>query len=142
VARRGKDGLTLDEGGLRVRIDDGTDQSEVALRSADPGLWTAQVRTRSDKTYRVQVLDDAGKVLAADTFAPPPSPERRHRTIDGAWLEGLTTRTGGQREPAELHPQPSASVTTHVQRLWPWLVLLALALLPFDAFLRRPGRVV
>jgi Ca-activated chloride channel family protein len=142
VARRGKDGLTLDEGGLRVRIDDGTDQSEVALRSADPGLWTAQVRTRSDKTYRVQVLDDAGKVLAADTFAPPPSPERRHRTIDGAWLEGLTTRTGGQREPTALHPQPSASVTTHVQRLWPWLVVLALLLLPFDAFLRRPGRVV
>ena len=142
VARRGKDGLTLDEGGLRTRIDDGTDQTEVALRSGEPGLWTAQVRTRSDKTYRVQVLDDKGKVLAEDTFAPPPSPERRHRTIDAAWLEGLVTQTGGQREPQALAPTPSASVTTHVQRLWPWLVLLALALLPLDALLRRPGRVV
>jgi Ca-activated chloride channel family protein len=142
VARRGKDGLTLDEGGLRARIDDGTDQSEVALRSGEPGLWTAQMRTRSDKTYRVQVLDDKGKVLAEDTFAPPPSPERRHRTIDAAWLEGLAAKTGGQREPQALSPTPSASVTTHVQRLWPWLVLLALALLPLDAFLRRPGRVV
>ncbi|MCB9713308.1 MAG: VWA domain-containing protein [Myxococcales bacterium] len=142
VARRGKDGLTIDEGGLRAKIDDGTDVSEVALRSGEPGLWTSQVRTRSDRTYRVQVLDDKGKVLAEDTFAPPPSPERRHRTIDGAWLDGMASRTGGQREPQVLSPKASASVTTHVERLWPWLVILALALLPLDAFLRRPGRVV
>ncbi|MEX1366156.1 MAG: VWA domain-containing protein [Nannocystaceae bacterium] len=142
VARRGKDGLTLDEGGLRAKIDDGTDVSEVALRSDEPGLWTSRVRTRSDRTYRVEVVDDEGKVLATDTFAPPPSPERRHRTIDGAWLDALSARTGGQREPTGLSPEPSASVTTHVQRLWPWLVLLALALLPLDALLRRPGRVV
>ncbi|MCA9708723.1 MAG: VWA domain-containing protein [Myxococcales bacterium] len=142
VARRGKDGLTLDEGGLRARIDDGTDSTEVALRSGEPGLWTSRIRTRSDRTYRVQVVDDKGKVLAEDTFAPPPSPERRHRTVDAAWLEGLSTQTSGEREPASLSPQPSQSVTTHVQRLWPWLALLALALLPIDAFLRRPGRVV
>lgn len=142
VARRGKDGLTLDEGGLRARIDDGTDQTEVALRSGEPGLWTSQIRTRSDKTYKVQVLDDKGKVLAEDSFAPPPSPERRHRTIDDAWLEGLVVQTGGTREPQALHPKANASVTTHVQRLWPWMALLALLLLPLDAFLRRPGRVV
>ncbi|MEM9459113.1 MAG: VWA domain-containing protein [Myxococcota bacterium] len=142
VARRGKDGLTLDEGGLRARVDDGTDVTEVALRSGEPGMWTSQIRTRSDRTYKVQVLDDKGAVLAEDTFAPPPSPERRHRTVDAAWLESLTTQTGGQREPASLSPQPQRSVTTHVQRLWPWLVLLALVLLPIDAFLRRPGRVV
>lgn len=142
VARRGKDGLTLDEGGLRARIDDGTDATEVALRSGEPGLWTAQVRTRSDKTYRVEVLDDQGKVLARDVFAPPPSPERRHRTIDAAWLSGLAEATGGQQEPTALHPTPSASVTTQVRRLWPWLALLALCLLPLDAFLRRPGRVI
>jgi len=142
VARRGKDGLTLDEGGLRARIDDGTDVSEVALRSDEPGLWTSEVRTRSDRTYRVEVRDDKGVLLAEDTFAPPPSPERRHRTIDGAWLDRLATQTGGVNEPASLSPQASASVTTQVQRLWPWLVLLALALLPLDAFLRRPARVV
>lgn len=142
VARRGKDGLTLDEGGLRARVDDGVDPKEVALRSGEPGLWTSEIRTRSDRTYRIQVLDDKGAVLAEDTFAPPPSPERRHRTIDGAWLDGLTTQTGGQREPPSLSPTPSASVTTHVQRLWPWLAIFALVLLPFDAFLRRPGRVV
>ena len=59
-----------------------------------------------------------------------------------AWLEGLTAQTGGQREPTSLSPQPSRSVTTQVQRLWPWLALLALLLLPLDAFLRRPGRVI
>ncbi|MCX4243110.1 VWA domain-containing protein [Paraliomyxa miuraensis] len=142
VARRGKDGLTLDEGGLRARIDDGTDTTEVALRSGEPGMWTSQIRTRSDRTYRVEVVDDKGTVLASDTFAPPPSPERRHRTIDAAWLAGLTEQTGGQQEPTALHPTPSASLTTSVQRLWPWLLLLALCLLPLDAFLRRPGRVV
>ncbi len=142
VARRGKDGLTLDEGGLRARVDDGQDTVEVALRSDEPGLWTSQVRTRSDKTYRVEVLDEKGEVLATNTFAPPPSAERRHRTVDAAWLDGLSKQTGGQREPTSLHPTPSASVTTQVQRLWPWLLLLALALLPFDAFLRRPARVI
>ena len=142
VARRGKDGLTLDEGGLRARIDDGTDQTEVALRSGEPGMWTSQIRTRSDKTYRVQVLDDQGTVLAEDSFAPPPSPERRHRTVDAAWLQGLAEQTGGRQEPERLSPTPTASLTTEVQRLWPWLALLALLLLPLDAFLRRPGRVV
>nr|MCH9687876.1 glutamine amidotransferase [Deltaproteobacteria bacterium] len=142
VARRGNDGLTLDEGGLRARIDDGEDAVEVALRSAEPGLWKSEIRTRSDKTYKVEVVDDTGAVLATDTFAPPPSPERRHRTVDAAWLDGLSAQTGGEREPASLHPTPSASVTSHVQRLWPWLMLLGLALLPFDAFLRRPARVI
>ncbi|MEM7160368.1 MAG: VWA domain-containing protein [Myxococcota bacterium] len=142
VARRGTDGLTLDEGGLRAKIDDGESVQEVALRSNEPGLWTSEVRTRSDKTYQVKVLDEGGKVLAEDTFAPPPSPERRHRTIDGAWLDQLATQTGGEREPSALKPTPAASVTTRVERLWPWFVLLALGLLPIDAFLRRPGRVV
>lgn len=142
VARRGDDGLTLDEGGLRARVTAGEDTTEVALASDDPGLWEGQFTTRSDTSYRIEVLDDDGKILAEQTIAPPPSAELRHRTADDAWVSAVAQRTGGDENPTSVTPEVRASVTSEVVRLWPWLVLLALALLPFDAFFRRPARVV
>jgi hypothetical protein len=45
-------------------------------------------------------------------------------------------------DPESIDPPRAAAVTTDVHRLWPYLLLLALALLPIDAWLRRPARVV
>lgn len=142
VARRGPNGLTLDEGGLRARVSGEGDATEIALRSGEPGLWEGDFRTRSSSTYTVEVLDGKGKVLAEQTVAPPPSAELRHRTADVAWVAGVAERTGGDKEPEAISPEVTASVTTSVERLWPWLLLLALLLLPLDAMLRRPARVV
>lgn len=142
VARRGDDGLTLDEGGLRARVTAGGDTTELSLSSDDPGLWHAQFRTRSDTSYHIEVIDDAGKILAEQTIAPPPSAELRHRTADEAWVAAVSERTGGQRDPSALTAEVRASVTTDVQRLWPWFALLSLVLLPLDAMLRRPARTV
>ena len=142
VARRGDDGLALDEGGLRARVTAGEDTTELALSSDDPGLWEGQFRTRSATSYSIEVLDDDGKILAEQTVAPPPSAELRHRTADRAWVESVAAQTGGQRDPSSLTPKIGASVTTDVRRLWPWFALLALVLLPLDAMLRRPARVV
>jgi Ca-activated chloride channel family protein len=142
VARRGKDGLALDESGLRARVSDGESSQDVPLRSDEPGLWQGSVRTRSDATYTVEVLGDEEKVLAQQIFAPPPSPERRHRTPDGSFMAGVAEKTGGVLDPKTIEPQATVSATTEVLRLWPWLLLAALALLPFDAFLRRPARRV
>lgn len=142
VARRGKDGLALDESGLRARVSDGDSSQDIPLRSDEPGLWQGSVRTRSDATYTVEVLGDGERVLAQQIFAPPPSPERRHRTPDGSFMTGVANKTGGTLEPTALSPTATVSATTEVHRLWPWLLLAALVLLPFDAFLRRPARVV
>jgi uncharacterized membrane protein len=142
VARRGKNGLALDESGLRARVSDGESSEEVALRSSEPGLWEGGLRTRSDATYTVEILGRGDEVLAQQLFAPPPSPERRHRTPDAAFMASIADQTGGRSEPTELSPKAVVSATTDVWRLWPWLALLALALLPIDAFLRRPARVV
>lgn len=142
VARRGKDGLALDESGLRARVSDGDSSEELALRSEEPGMWTGGLRTRSDATYTVEILGKGDKVLAQQIFAPPPSPERRHRTPDPAYLSSMAEQTGGTVDPQSLSPEAVVSATTDVWRLWPWLALLALALLPIDAFMRRPARAV
>jgi uncharacterized membrane protein len=142
VARRDAQGLTIDDGTLRARVIDGADTSELGLRPKEPGLWDSAIATQSGHTYTVEVLGKDGKVVARHSFAPPPSAEQRHRTPDRAWLAEVSARSGGKTEPDALTPTPVASVTADVHRMWPWFALLALLLLPLDAFLRRSARVV
>jgi len=142
VARRGENGLTLDEGGLRARVTADEEATELPLSSDDPGLWQGEFRTRSDTSYQIEILNDAGVILAEQTVAPPPSAELRHRTADEAWVSAVSAQTGGERDPKTVTPELAASVTTEIQRLWGWFALLALLLFPLDAMLRRPGRVV
>ncbi len=142
VARRDDKGLSIDDGAVRARIIDGTEQRALELRAREPGLWDAAVATAAGHTYTVEVLDDADRVVGRHTFAPPPSAEQRHRTADRGFLEDLARRTGGEVAPARLSPEVSTSVTADVHRLWPWFVLVALLLLPLDAMLRRSARVI
>ena len=142
VARRDAKGLTIDEGGLRARLKQGASTREVSLDALEPGLWEAGVATEPGETYDVEVLGPDDKVLAVHTFAPPPSPERSHRSPDRDLLRDIATKTGGDAEPEAIAPASVASVTARVHQLWPWLLVLALCLLPLDALLRRPARVV
>jgi Ca-activated chloride channel family protein len=142
VARRDDKGLSIDDGAVKARIVDGTEQRAIDLRAREPGLWDANVATAPGHTYTVEVLDGSDKVLARHTFAPPPSAEQRHRTADRPFLEDLAARTGGAVAPERLSPQVAASVTARVHRLWPFFVIAALLLLPLDAMLRRSARVV
>src|SRR5690606_8646625 len=94
------------------------------------------------KSHTVEVVDGAGEVLATHTFAPPPSAERRHRSADVGYLRTLADRTGGTFDPATITPPAVVAATTKVHRLWPLLLVLALLLMPLDAALRRPLRVI
>lgn len=142
IARRDDKGLSIDDGAVKARVIDGTEQRAIELRAREPGLWDASVPTVAGHTYTVEVLDAADKVIGRHTFAPPPSAEQRHRTADRPFLEDLAARTGGTVAPQKLSPEVSSSVTAQVHRLWPWFVLAALLLLPLDAMLRRSARVV
>ena len=142
VARRDDKGLSIDDGAVRARVVDGTENRALELRAREPGLWDASIPTAAGHTYTVEILDPADKVIARHTFAPPPSTEQRHRTADRAFMDDLAQRTGGAISPDRLSPQVATSVTAEVHRLWPFFVLAALLLLPFDAMLRRSARVV
>lgn len=143
VARRDAHGLTLDKGAVRARLAGvGDGSGEIALSSIEPGLWQGEVSAQPGRAYTVEVVDEDDEVLATHTFAAPPPAERRHRGVDNAALDTIRERTGGQREPERLRPTLSSAVTTDVLHLWPFAILLALLLLPIDALLRRPARVV
>jgi Ca-activated chloride channel homolog len=143
VARRDDHGLSLHESGLHAHVRDAETTRELALVSDEPGMWQARLSVEPGRSHTVEVVDDEGEVLATHTFAAPPSVERRHRTADVGYLRTLTERTGGSFEPQEtITPPAVAAVTTGVHRLWPLLLVLALLLMPLDAALRRPLRVV
>lgn len=142
IARRDTSGLSLDEGSIRARIKGRSPASEVALRSLEPGLWGGQAPVEAGEVYTVEVLGDDDEVLAAHTFTPPPSAERRFRTADRSWLAAVSEATEGEVDPTSLTPTATAGVTTDVHRLWPWFLALSLLLLPIDALLRRTARVV
>lgn len=142
IARRDDKGLSIDDGAVRARVVDGTEQRFLDLRSREPGLWDASLATSAGHTYTVEVLDSQDKVLARHTFAPPPSAEQRHRTADRELLEGIAKQTGGTVGPDRLTPAVATGVTADVFRLWPFFLALALLLVPIDAMLRRSARVV
>lgn len=142
VARRDGSGLSLDEGRLHAVVEGQGENLKVALSSVEPGLWEGLVDTEPGHSYTLQVRGEDDEVLASQTFAPPPSAERRHRTADVARLRNLSKITSGRLDPEELDPATAPGVTTKVHRLWPWALLLCLLLLPIDALLRRPARVL
>ena len=142
IARRDDKGLSIDDGAIKARIVDGDETHALDLRAREPGLWDAGVATTPGRTYTVEVLDASEKIVARHTFAPPASAEQRHRTPDREFLAALAATSGGVESPATLKPAIGTSATSQVRRLWPWLVVLALLLLPLDAMLRRSARVV
>lgn len=142
VARRDDRGLTVDEGGLRARLKSAEGTRNLPLSALEPGLWEAQAPTVPGQSYTVEILGADDEVLAEQTFAPPPSAERRHRSADEAMLRRLAETTEGTFAPERVQPRRAASMVTDVRRLWPWFSLLALLLLPLDAWIRRPSRVM
>jgi hypothetical protein len=143
IARRDTKGSTIDEGGVTARVLTAGGSSPLALSSPEPGLWEGSVASPEPGTpHVVEVLGPGDAVLATQMFAPPPSEERRHRTVDEVWLRAAAERAEGFYEPQHLDPKTVTSVTTDVLRLWPFALLLALFALPFDALLRRPARVM
>ncbi|MFQ3535948.1 MAG: VWA domain-containing protein [Aggregatilineales bacterium] len=117
----------------------------VALRQVAPGRYEAEFDANREGAYFIRVAGAQGSaevglgVAQTTGWVLSYSPEYRLRETDTALLERLTELTGGRN---------IADSTEHVFRrdvqasrgtapLAPWLLLIALLLLPFDIAVRR-----
>ncbi len=142
IARRDNKGLTIDDGAVRARIVDQGGNTQVALTSVEPGLWEGEAPVEQGRSYTVEVLGKDDEVLTTHQFTPPPSDERRFRSADEPWLRNTAESTEATYDADFIEPELADAVTTEVHPLWPWALLFAIVLLPIDATLRRPARVV
>ncbi len=117
---------------------------EVRLPQRAPGAYELTTEVSQPGGYRVvfQQRDGAeGGVLreAWAAFAVPGLTEQRSVGLNQPLLEALAERSGGREllEPADLFRRSEASQGERSVPLWPYLLGLALLVLPFDVAARR-----
>lgn len=141
VMRRDASGMTI-EGPVKLRLTGEKGTKELTLSAKEPGLYETPLDVPPSGVQTLQVLDAEGKPIAEQRFVAPTSEERRHRAPDVEFLRELATSAGGTVDPPSLKAELKPSTTKDHYRLWPYLALLGLLLIPLDAALRRPARVV
>ena len=113
---------------------------EVVLPQRAPGTYELYTRVDQPGTYRVLFTQGSTKEEVAG-FVVPDAPEAHTLGTNVSLLEDLARRTNGHplRDPADLGAErtsPTASGGPTLD-LWPWLLALALVLLPLDVYVRR-----
>jgi hypothetical protein len=108
---------------------------EMALPQRGPGSYGLDTLADVPGTYRVLFKQGARQELAA--FSLPDAVEAHVAGVNRALLEQIARSTGGRevRDVADVAfagdgPEPPVE-------LWPWLLALAIVLLPLDVYLRR-----
>ncbi|MCC7209716.1 MAG: VWA domain-containing protein [Anaerolineae bacterium] len=137
-------GLNLDASVIDPRLE----AQNVRLRQIAPGRYEADFEPRSQGAYFIRVAgasggeSGSGTVAAAQTagWVLSYSPEYQLRDTDEALLDRMAEITGGRNVAAA----PPGDVFRHDIReerastaLWPYLLLLAVLLLPVDIAVRR-----
>ncbi len=107
---------------------------EVALPQTGPGRYTADLRVTAPGQYRVLFKQGQREETAA--FSAPDAVELHSVGANTVLLDQLATSSGGHAltDPTDLAPGSGPGPTLELS---PWLLALALALLPLDVFLRR-----
>lgn len=136
VQRLGADGLALTEGGLSARLLDADGQVQpLDMRPVEPGLWAAVADAIPHAAYELVIEADGSEVARQAVIAPP----ALERTLTkGPALGVLANESGGV-----LNPESVGAPSMGTGRMAPigWIfALIALVLLPLDAWLRRPAR--
>jgi hypothetical protein len=108
---------------------------ELRLPQTGPGTYGLDTRVTSPGTYRVLFAQSGRQEMAG--FSAPDAIEMHSVGINRPLLE-LLARGGGGREMTDIAglSQPANGPGPAI-RLWPWLLGLALLLLPLDVFIRR-----
>jgi len=117
--------------------DQGTHQ--VPLEVTAPGVFQARFTASKPGVYFFQVQGQDGKtVMGLGGVAVPYSQEYRDAGVDQGFLTRLAAAGGGAvlTDPSEAF-LPNLPRTWAGRDLWPWLLLLAALLLPFDVASRR-----
>jgi Ca-activated chloride channel homolog len=108
---------------------------EVRLPQTGPGTYGLETRIAGPGTYRVLFAQGARQEVAG--FSAPDAIEMHSVGINRALLDLLATTSGGHElANAADFSQPGNGPGPAIT-LWPWLLGLALVLLPLDVFLRR-----
>jgi hypothetical protein len=112
---------------------------EVVLPQRAPGSYELYTRVDTPGTYRVLFKQGSKEEVAA--FVVPDNVESHTLGVNTALLDDLSRRSGGQalQAPADLGAEPTPTTPNGgpTVDLWPWLLGLALLLLPLDVYLRR-----
>ncbi|MCB0076974.1 MAG: VWA domain-containing protein [Anaerolineales bacterium] len=119
-------------------------RTELSVPQVGVGRYRVPMPVTESGAYLVTVTeqDAAGEIVASRTrgIVVPYSPEYRIQQADETLLTDLAQRTGGRELTLaafnaiwETPQQP----VSRAQPLWPWLMLLALLLFPFDVAVRR-----
>lgn len=126
--------------GLALRVTENGQTRTLPARVLAPGVHEATLTLAADRHALLEVVDPKGKPITHRTIVHPAPIELRRRGPDLPALTALATSTGGTISPTRLTLAGGAS-TTSATALAPYLLLLALLLLPLDAMLRRPARL-
>jgi hypothetical protein len=107
---------------------------ELNVPQRGPGLYGLDTRVSAPGQYRVLFKQGAREEVAA--FTAPDSVELHSIGTNTALLDQLANTSGGQAitDPTDLRV---ASGQGPALELWPWLLAVALLLLPLDVYLRR-----
>jgi Ca-activated chloride channel homolog len=112
---------------------------EVVLPQRAPGAYELYTRVDSPGTYRVLFKQGSKEEVAA--FVVPDAVEAHTLGVNAALLDDLARRSGGHllQTPSDLPGErtPTTPNSGPTIDLWPWLLGLALVLLPLDIYLRR-----
>jgi hypothetical protein len=108
---------------------------EVQLTQRAPGTYAFDTRVDVPGTYRVLFTQGMREEMAG--FAIPDAPELHTVGVNRALLDQLARDSGGHeiRDITEL-ARPGAG-PGQATAMWPWLLALAILLLPVDVYLRR-----
>ncbi|HQE17087.1 MAG TPA: VWA domain-containing protein [Aggregatilineales bacterium] len=113
------------------------------LRQVAPGRYEGVFEPEDEGAYFVRVAgadDDTGEAAVAQTsgWVLAYSPEYRSFEGDPAYLEYIAGLTGGSvvEDPADIFVHDLRAERAS-QPVWPWLLLFAVILLPFDIAVRR-----
>jgi Ca-activated chloride channel homolog len=116
-------------------VDPAGSAREVQLSQRAPGTYEFDTRVDTPGIYRVLFKQGDREELAG--FAIPDAREQHTVGANRALLDQLARDSGGHeiRDVAEL-ATPGAGAGPAIA-LWPWLLALAIVLLPLDVYLRR-----
>lgn len=107
-------------------VQTGPGRSEAPLENPTPGAWL------------VQVADPESRRVAVGTWSLPYSPELARLGPDAGFMASLAASGSGAAEPSAASVFQAPDRPARVSRaLWPWLLALALLVLPLDVACRR-----
>jgi uncharacterized membrane protein len=134
-----------------VPLDPNDTKKQVVLKQTGPGHYEGYFTPESEGGYTmtVQAAPSDGSALQpgqglgmSRTLAMPPSysPEYKQLGINTILLQDLSNQSGGQVLNLQ-HPEdafrPGRQSASYNRELWPWLLALALLLLPLDIAVRH-----